>query len=123
MVWMALCPWNLPAVMVPVVVITCTPSTCHLSPACGRRRRKPAAYSGPNFSHHCRIVSWETMIPPGHQGLFDLMEGEREAVIELHSMGDDLRREPETPVRHHRPGPPQPTPPQEDQQTRRPSQT
>jgi hypothetical protein len=37
--------------------LSCTSSTCHLSPGRGRRRFRPAANMGPNLRHHNRIVS------------------------------------------------------------------
>jgi len=40
-----------------------TPSSCHLSPGRGRRRRSALAYCWPNFRHHCRTVSYVTMTP------------------------------------------------------------
>jgi hypothetical protein len=42
-------------------ILSTTSSRCHLSPTRGRRRRIWLANCWPNFSAHCRTVSWLTM--------------------------------------------------------------
>ena len=65
-----------------------------MSPACGRRRRSPAAYCGPTgHTRPNRLVGDDD--PAREQQLLHLAEGQREAVVQPHRMGDDLHREPE----------------------------
>src|SRR5262249_42966491 len=76
-----------------------TSSRCHLSSRRVRRRRSPLAYVWPNFAHHCRMLSWETVTPRCSIISPGLAQAQREAVVEPHTVTDDLRRESELLVR------------------------